>query len=507
LTDRDRAGLAEKDVGLSDGRGESMLHELSIYTALSKPTEYLELSYAASAIDGKAANPSGLISKLRRIFPGLEAELADDFTITAPEPVFGATAALLGAAREGGVTPEAMDGALDFFIKDDAYRERLTRMTDVAEHGLRCGDLSPESAAKLYGDEIRTSASRLEKYAACPFAYFVRYNLNARERRIYEVMSVDLGVLLHEILAEFTRLISLAGLRLKDVTESDIERYVEEAFDNLKDLPENEVFFSSASYSHLIGRTMRVAKRSVWALAEHMRLGDFTELGAEIGFTSDAPITEIRLDGGGRRFILTGRVDRVDVLDFNGVTYVKIIDYKSGAVKFDRDDVYAGTQMQLALYLGYFMKQFKRGARVLPGGIFYFNLADPVVDADAFDYASGDPYAALNEKILSEFKMSGLTLADRDIVRRIDRNAGTSSLVLSNVGFNKSSATGFKSGAAVADEAGFEELLTRVADKVKEIGRGMVSGAIRPRPYQKGPAAACRYCSYGGICGYEARGE
>ena len=506
LSEPDRARLMGSGLTLADSASDRLKQELSVYSLTAKPSEYLEISYARTSANGKAANPSGLIARIRRIFPEIKTDDGDEFVISAPSPVFGETGRMLrDIGRDG---PEAVlyRDVYNYFNDSDAYRERLRRMAELADGGERGERLSPETLEKLYGDEIVTSVSRLEKYAACPFAYFMRYNLDARERKVYEVASVDLGSLLHEILEEITGLMLSKGMRFKDLDEELIGGMTAEAFENIKIRPEREIFFSNASNLHMTGRVLRVVKRSVWALAEHMRLGDFTELGSEITIRSGEPIARIELGGGGgKSFTLTGRVDRVDVLDFNGRAYIKIIDYKSGAKKFDIDDVYAGTQMQLALYLDYFMNDLKLYPDALPGGIYYFNLADPVINSEGFDFNSEDPYAGLNEKILSEFRMSGLTLADGDIVKKLDRNIKTSSLVLQNVGFGAGSANGFKKSSAVADEREFLELLNGVREKAEEMGRGMVSGYIAPRPYKKGPETACRYCEYGGVCGFEAR--
>ena len=48
---------------------------------------------------------------------------------------------------------------------------------------------------------------------------------------------------------------------------------------------------------------------------------------------------------------LTGVVDRLDTWQDGGVTYVRVVDYKTGAKKFHRNDVEIGINIQLLLYL------------------------------------------------------------------------------------------------------------------------------------------------------------
>ena len=72
------------------------------------------------------------------------------------------------------------------------------------------------------------------------------------------------------------------------------------------------------------------------------------DIGA-IGETGLPPFV-IKLKNNSRVF-LTGKVDRIDILDQNGRIYFRVIDYKSGKHEFSMKDVKSGTEMQLILYL------------------------------------------------------------------------------------------------------------------------------------------------------------
>ena len=43
---------------------------------------------------------------------------------------------------------------------------------------------SQKTSKKLYGDVMNTSVSRLEKYVSCPYSFYLKYGLKAREREI-----------------------------------------------------------------------------------------------------------------------------------------------------------------------------------------------------------------------------------------------------------------------------------------------------------------------------------
>ena len=64
-----------------------------------------------------------------------------------------------------------------------------------------------EKMKQLYSNDngrLMFSVSRIEKYAQCPFSYYVQYGLKAKDRKVYEFSAPDLGSFMHEILDEFT---------------------------------------------------------------------------------------------------------------------------------------------------------------------------------------------------------------------------------------------------------------------------------------------------------------
>src|SRR4029077_14298390 len=78
--------------------------------------------------------------------------------------------------------------------------------------------LSPELAARLYGPALRTSVSRMEQFAACPFEFFVHSGLRAEERQRFELDAREQGNFQHEVLAYFHEQLRLENLRWRDLT-------------------------------------------------------------------------------------------------------------------------------------------------------------------------------------------------------------------------------------------------------------------------------------------------
>ena len=71
----------------------------------------------------------------------------------------------------------------------------------------------------------------------------------------------------------------------------------------------------------------------------------------------------------------------MDVLQTEDGTYIRVIDYKSGVKKFDLSDLYYGLQVQLITYLAALLENtpgLLKGP-VLPAGILYFRIDDPII--------------------------------------------------------------------------------------------------------------------------------
>jgi ATP-dependent helicase/nuclease subunit B len=320
------------------------------------------------------------------------------------------------------------------------------------------------------------------------------YNLKVQERKIYEVHPVDLGVLYHEVLDAFSKKVAIEDKRWGDLTREDITLLVDEAVAALVSDPEG-VLNSSARNRFVLQKVKRICTTSLWALCEHIKRGGFTPAGMEIDFSPDSSVVmpQVQLEDG-QRLLLTGRIDRVDVMRMEDSDYIKIIDYKSGRKRFDLSEVELGTQLQLILSLNALLKNTPRFLNPKPGGLYYFHLDDPVLASDKpLDGASREAM------LLECFKMSGLTLTDA--AEAMDgklTETGKSPVI--PVTLNKDGS--WSKSSAVADLEFFERLGGLVEDKIKELGTQMIQGIITPKPIKKGKHDACAYCRYDVICAY-----
>ena len=186
----------------------------------------------------------------------------------------------------------------------------------------------------------------------------------------------------------------------------------------------------------------------------------------------------------------------MDVMEEETRVYVRVIDYKTGNTAFDFVALYHGLQLQLMVYLNGAIEVEKRkhpGKEILPAGVFYYNIKDPMIQ-EKMNADMGE----VGEKILKELKMNGLSSDDPRLVRKMDATA--KSLPVS---FNKDGS--FRKGSSVATREQFELLNHFVKDKVKKIQESIMEGDASLSPYQRGNKNACTYCPYQTVCGFDRR--
>ena len=452
----------------------------TLYCTLSQPSQNICFIYAEGDPRGKVLSPSHVLKRVQALFPSLETQKAP--ILREYEPVISASDDIYppsDAASIDGIYPpsNALDEASSVF----------------------------HSAKDIYGQTIITAASRLEAFARCPFAYFMNYLLQAKPRQRYQVLPTDLGTLYHEVLARFTNDIARGSVDVKALTRRDISSLVSKMVSETT--PETTVFHASARNQHVLNKVEGICSASIWALCEQIKRGGFVPLGAELDFgqifdskNDGSPVEDGIHLSDGRRLLLSGRIDRVDMLKGpGGEQYVRIIDYKSGNARFNMAEVEQGLQLQLMLYMNAIVKNPNTSGNLIthPAGVFYFPIDDPVIDVDT-DIGE----AATDAALLKHFRLSGVALEGNTILEGMDNALapGIDSSVIP-VRLNKDGRVAKPRGGPVVLLAEDFEKLSQVAeDKVKELGARMVGGDIEAKPCSLGQKSPCRYCRYDAVC-------
>lgn len=511
LSDRDREALKDIGVELSSTTKAKVFEEqFMVYTAITLASKYLMISYPMADFEGKSLRASIVIPRLKRIFINLkeESELYnlreknDKYSeVTAPIPTFNKLILALRRSYEKEEIEDYWDEIYAWYRDKEEFKNKSGHIFEGFKYSNTGEQMSREKIRDLYSTDagrLLFSVSRLEKYAECPFSYFVQYGLKAKDRKIYEFSAPDLGSFMHEILDEFTKKVKVEKIAWSELNSDRCREIVGDLIEKKVGEDANSILNSSKKYKYFTGRFKRVITKSVSVIAEQMRKGEFEVFSNEFVFGSFDDGAPIKLNlPSGEQVFLTGRIDRIDTLDLNNNTYIRVIDYKSGAKKFDLNELYYGLQMQLLVYLDAILRNSESILRkqAMPGAILYFKIDDPIIKSK-----TELEEAEVREQVLKKLKMDGLLLKDADLVRAMDHDMETYSLIIPAT-FKKDG--DFSSSSAVVTEEQFDVLRKYVNDKMIELCEDMLSGNLKIEPCKNQKTAYCEYCDYSAICQFD----
>lgn len=508
LSDRDREAIRTSGVELApDTRGRTFEQQYLVYSTLTSPSRFLKLSYCASDSEGRALRPSIIVSRLKRIFPNIrfESGMTELGTfrgaaelVSAPAPTFNELVAFVRYRLEGRGTDPEWENVLSWYSANEKWKGKYDRVMEGFKYSNQVELIKPERVRKLYGSTIHTSISRLEKYVSCPFAYYVQYGLKAKERRIMKLNAPDIGSFMHKVIDLFSKSVSEENMNWRELDREWCGEKVSVIVDELVEGTAGSMFLNSERYKYLSARLKRVLTRAVWLIVEHIRRSAFEPYGHEIGFGSGEKLPPITIEmPSGEMMLLSGRIDRLDCYDTEEGTYFRIIDYKSGSKQFKLADVYYGLQLQLVTYLDAVSEKLATDSKkpVLPAGMLYFKIDDPIVPG-----GRKASEAEIEKAIMKELKMKGLLLADVKLIKEMDRSIEGSSLIIPAF-VNSNGELGSRTSAASMEQ--FAIIRKHVKKLLMKLGEEMLKGNISISPYKRKRITACTYCSFLPVCQFD----
>ncbi len=511
FSENDRDFLESRSLPMAPSpRVNLYIQRFYLYLNLTKPSHLLYLSYSKTSAAGDTLAPSYLIGTIRKLFPLLEIEDGEQESfeerLEAAEHDIPLLISGLRDAVQGKADKErdaAWRELYSWFWNRAEYRPLLDSLLRAAFFENPQDQISRSVARALYGTELTNSATRLERFAACAFAHFLQYGMQLAERSRYEFSAVDMGKIIHEALEHFSDSLSKRRLELRDLSDELRETIIDESIEEIIHDYGNTILHSTSRSAYMIRRIRRILRRTVWALQEQVKKGDFVPGGFEVSFAMEDRLEAINIQlDDETKMKLRGRIDRVDLCETEDKVYVKVIDYKSGSTSLDLIALYHGLQLQLVIYLNAAveLEQKRRpDKQVEPAGIFYYNIKDPVVDA-----GEDEDQDDIIKKILQQLKMNGLSRSESEVITLMDRGLreGESSSVIP-VAYNKNGSLSRYSSAAGREQ--FSVLQGFVRKKAAEIGRRIMSGEAGASPSLLGNQDACAYCPYAAVCGFDER--
>ena len=492
--------------------------QLYMYMLMTKPTDKLYLSYSRLNNKSESIRPSYIIKVLTEMFPGLSVKKDD---LSDVDYIYNEKTAFdIVSSGIGGIVSHKIADNIDLDNKNTLKYESLLRymaeksnisMENVLDAAFTTGvvkgsdNISKAIANVLYGKALIGSVTRLEQYVKCAFKYYLTYGLSISERELFSFETKDMGNVFHGALEQYARELKTQKLKWADVPSEMRAELAHKAVESYIESNEFSVLKSSFRNKYMVERMSRIVDRSIDVMTNQLKAGSFDPTGYEISFRTTDNIDAFTFKLSDDEIMkLSGKVDRLDTYETENKLYIKIIDYKSGNLNLDLMEIYKGQKLQLVTYLNAVKEISENDFRqkgvskeIIPAGILYYHLDDPIVDGKSSD---SDDVIATN--IFKKLKMTGLVNSDTETIRLLDKDFESSSDIIP-VKLNKDKSIS-KTSSVISTED-FDIVSKFVNKKIKDIGISILSGDIKAEPHgSKGiNTMECEYCPYKVACKFD----
>ena len=504
LSDMDRDKLDALGVELKAYGAERLLMEQeTLYRALACPSDELLLCYHTADAAGGETRPSCLIGTVRSLLPGVPLETHQAQTVRdrlqAERPAVELACAYLSGDRS-----PAVRAAYDFYQDD----ERVHRAS--AQRRGRGPLENLHTIEGLYGKHLNLTASRVDTFYSCRFAFFMQYGLKAKPRKVARFDALETGTFLHYVLehalAELGKTeggaASADEATVRRVCRAVVRQYVREELGGLET--------RTARFRYLFGRLARTAEQILENVLEELRVSDFTPIDYEVDFSRGGDLPPVTCADAEGDVSLSGKVDRVDGYIKNGRLYLRVMDYKSGKKSFSLSDIWYGLNMQLVIYLYALQQEGLERYRarleaelneIVPAGVLYVPVRDALPDA-ARD-TDEDTLRALRDKAL---RRSGLLSDDMELLDAMEHGLeGDGRFLPVSVKVKKGEdAPTLAAKSAVADLEKFGRLARYTHKKLLEMGKELRAGSVTADPCKKDKQSSyCDWCDFRAACRFD----
>lgn len=497
ISEYEREFLSQR-VELAPGaREKAFVQRFYLYRNLTKPSNELYISFSKVDPSGKAIRPSYLIGVMKKLFP--------DISLWEFENV---------ASGRDFYTKEAAEDYLICGEKDEAWyalakfllkEQKEDRVEKLLKAPFSCYENTPISRAAalaLYGRKPKGSITRLERFAACAYAHYLQYGLKLSERETSAFENVDMGNIYHTALEYYSRKLEKSRYDWFGVPDDVRLQMSEEAMGEALSEYMGLSACETAENSYRRKRMQDIFTQTVWALTKQVRAGKFVPEHFEVSFEQLEGKESLSYQLENDVIMeLTGRIDRVDSYDDGNRIAIKVIDYKSGNTKFDLIRIYRGLQLQLVVYLDAaieFAEDKHRGREIVPGGILYYHIDDPVLESDDSLTKEEAEHA-----LLQALRPDGLVSSDPEIYMAMDENLdGKSEVIPLEI---KKSGEISTARSKVASTEEFQLITRYVEYMIKKDADAIYGGDVSVNPYKSDRESSCMYCPYASVCGMDLK--
>lgn len=487
LSENDRSILIENKFKLySYGETLNAQEKYFAYMALSAPSDRLYVSYIGAS---SAGAESIIVTELKNIFENVKTQ-SRSFDVSLSDIETDANAFEIMASNYEDNT-ELTAALKEYFNDKPEFESRLGAVKRLSSND-EIKITNPDLATRLFKKDMYLSVSKIEDYYKCAFRYFCKFGLNARPRIKAEMNPMQTGTVIHYVLESFLKehpkdeFVKLDDMQITSYVKKYLKYYLENKMGDYSEL--------SVGFKYKFMRLSKLISCVVFRLRDEFSNSDFVprafELSIGNGENGESVKSQILHLPDGGSVQIRGSIDRVDTYTENGIQYVRVVDYKSGAKKFRLSDIMYGLNLQMFVYLFNLCKSDSELAGK-EAGVLYLHSSRGIYNVSR----------AVAEKEVSKendslYKMFGVVLNDEEnqIAEHMEHGLNGK-----YINVTCSSKSGMKGSIVSLEDMG---RIARKADNlIAQMGVDLHMGKIMQNPVSStAHNDTCEFCDYSSVC-------
>ena len=379
----------------------------------------------------------------------------------------------LDLLRKYGTKQKALDSLFSTYQMNDYLKyDNQFKVKDKEKY--------QETIRMFHNGKIKLSYSSLNLYYSCPFAYYAGKILKVNK---YEDNFANyLGSLFHYVLEK----VFSNNIFTNDYIDNAINEFI--STNNDYQLTKKDRF--------LLERLLEELKEIIEAIRAQ---NDYLTYPNSIFEKELQIVTNDKIDGYDIEKEFSGKIDKIYYkevkIDGEVVTYVSLIDYKTGKANIELDLLEYGLSMQLPIYI-YLTKEAKLANNIKIGGLFIQEILNKDIKLDIKGDASDE---SLEEAFKSErfknLKLNGYLASDNDGFDSSENN----SLVI--YGLRKKLDGNFYGYSKILSDEQISDIFRTTQKVINDAYRKIFYGDFKiEAKYLKDKVDSCKYCNYRDLC-------
>lgn len=352
---------------------------------------------------------------------------------------------------------EKLDNLVKYNIMEDDINLLYSNYQDIdyMKYSNKYNRIDKYKLYKYLDDKLVLAYTSFDNYNRCKFKYYLNNILKINVIR--DDFSIIIGNVCHYVLSQM------------DNEDFDTRRYFDEYLSNERDFTSRELFFLDNIKEEMVFIIDTIRK--------------------QLGYTSfDKKMYEEKVYVNKDKNIkvtFMGIIDKVLYKEEDDITYLAVIDYKTGNTNIKLDNMEYGIGMQLPIYL--YLTSNMKFKNIEVVGFYLQKLLSTNLD-NTKDYITARE---------NNLKLEGYSINNPSILSKFDKTYNDSKLIKSM----KTSKNGFYSYSKVLDKEEIDNIITSTDEMIDKVIDNILEAdfSINPKVID-GENVSCKFCEYRDIC-------